>query len=125
LEFKLRYTAIQVRDLDRALDFYTHVLGMRLTTRTKVPETRGEFAVVRSGDSEHYLEINWYENQQYHPGDELDHIAFEVTNLDVTLSELSAMRISPVRELVESPNSKWTYITDPDGIWIEIFQKKR
>ncbi len=123
--FKLRYTAIQVRNLERSIDFYTHVLGMHLTSRIKVPETRGEFATVRSGDSEHYLEINWYENQQYHSGDELDHIAFEVTDLDATLRELSAKGIRSVSEIKESPNSKWTYITDPDGIWIEIFQKKR
>jgi lactoylglutathione lyase len=111
LIFKLRYTAIQVRDLDRSINFYTHVLGMSLTSRIKVPETRGEFAIVRSGDSEHYLEINWYENQQYQPGDELDHIAFEVTDLDVALRELSAKGIRTVSELKESPNSKWTYIT--------------
>jgi len=125
LIFKLRYTAIQVQDLDRSIDFYTHVLGMRLTSRIKVPETRGEFAIVRSGGSDHYLEINWYENQQYRPGDELDHIAFEVMDLDATIHELSTMGIKPVSPLKESPSSKWAYIKDPDGIWIEIFQKKQ
>lgn len=122
--FRLRYTAIQVRDLNRSIEFYTHVLGMRLTSHIRVPETRGEYATVRSGDSEHYLEINWYEDQEYHSGDELDHIAFEVPDLDATLRELSAKGVGTVSEIKESPNAKWTYIKDPDGIWIEIFQKK-
>ena len=74
MDFKLRYTGIQVRDLDSSLKFYTKILGMRVVSRVRVPETRGEFAVVRSDGCDHYLELNWYENQEYRSGDELDHM---------------------------------------------------
>jgi len=47
LDFKLRYTGIQVRDLDSSLKFYTKILGLRVVSRVRVPETREEFAVVR------------------------------------------------------------------------------
>lgn len=97
---------------------------MRLTSRIKVPETKGEFAAVRSQDSDHYIEINWYEGQEIHSGDELDHIAFEVDDLDATVNALASMGVKTVTGVRESPNSKWTYIRDPDGIWIELFQKK-
>nr|MDO8133031.1 VOC family protein [Candidatus Njordarchaeum guaymaensis] len=124
MKFTLRYTAIQVTDLDRALDFYLSVLGMRLITRIKVPETKGEMAIVKSDGVDHWLEINWYADQEYHLGDELDHIAFEVADLDEAMSELKLKGIEPVSYVRESKNSRWTYIADPDGIWIEIFQKK-
>ena len=123
LDFKLRYTGIQVRDLDSSLKFYTKVLGMRVVSRVRVPETRGEFAVVRCDGCDHYLELNWYENQEYRSGDELDHIAFEVEDLDLALAELAKKGVEPVSHTRKSPRSRWTYITDPNGIWIELFQR--
>lgn len=125
VEFSLRYTAIRVTDLDRALDFYLNVLGMRLDTRIKVPETNGELAIVKSEGSNHWLEINWYADQEYRSGDELDHIAFEVPNLDEALSELKLKGIERISYLRDTKKSRWTYIADPDGNWIEIFQKKQ
>jgi len=124
VKFTLRYTAIQVTNLDRSLDFYLNVLGMRLVTRIKVPETKGELAIVKSDGADHWLEINWYADQQYQSGDELDHIAFQVASLDEALSELKQKGIEPISYVRESKNSRWTYIADPDGIWVEIFQKK-
>jgi hypothetical protein len=61
VKFILRYTAIEVRNLGRAVDFHTQIMGMKLINRVKVPETNGEFAIVKSEKSEHWLEINWYE----------------------------------------------------------------
>jgi len=124
VKFSLRYTGIQVRDLDRALKFYLDVLGMRMSARIKVPETRGEFAVVRSEGSDHALEINWYADQEYQAGDELDHIAFQVTDLDKAISELKSKGIEPVSSMVETEHSRRTFIIDPDGIWIELYQKR-
>jgi len=124
VKFTLRYTAIQVTDLDRALNFYLNVLGMRLVTRIKVLETKGELAIVKSDGADHWLEINWYADQQYQSGDELDHVAFQVADLNEALSELKQKGIEPISYVRESKNSRWTYIADPDGIWIEIFQKK-
>jgi len=124
LAFKLRYTGIQVRDLDQSLEFYTKILGMRVVSRVKVQETRGEFAVVRCEDCDHYLEVNWYENRQYRSGDELDHLVFEVDDLNQALTKLAEKGVKPVSYTRESPRSRWTYITDPNGIWIELFQRK-
>ena len=53
VKFTMRYTAIEVAHLDRALDFYVGKLGMKLTAKAKVPETKGEFAVVRTEGSDH------------------------------------------------------------------------
>jgi len=125
MKFTLRYTGIRVTDLDRALRFYLDVLGMRLSARIKVPETKGEFAVVRSEGSDHWLEINWYADQEYRSGDELDHIAFQVADLDEALSELKTRGIEPISYVRDTEHSRWTYISDPDGIWIEVYQEKQ
>jgi catechol 2,3-dioxygenase-like lactoylglutathione lyase family enzyme len=54
----------------------------------------------------------------------LDHIAFEVDDLNFILAKLGEKGVKPVSYMRESPRSRWTYITDPNGIWIELFQKK-
>ena len=124
MSFTLRYTAIQVRDLDLSLEFYTKILGMRMVSRIKVKETRGEFAVVKCEGCDHYLELNWYQNQEYRLGDELDHIAFEVVDLNLALAKLAEKGVKPISYTRESPRSPWTYISDPNGIWIELLQRK-
>ncbi len=124
VQFRLRYTAIEVRNLDHAIEFYTQAMGMKLINRINVPEKMGEFAILKSGDLEHWLEINSYEGHTYTSGDELDHIAFEVDNLDAALAELQPREIEPVSYIRETHQSRWTYISDPDGIWIELFQTK-
>lgn len=99
-------------------------MGMKLVSRIKAPETKGEFAILKAEGSDHWLEINWYEGHDYKSGDELDHIAFEVENLDLALAELSLKGIEPTSYVRETPHSRWAYVSDPDGIWIELFQKK-
>lgn len=125
VNFTLRYTGICVKNLDHSLDFYLNVLGMELVARVKSPHTKGEFAHVKSKDSKHHLELNWYVDKDYHVGDDLDHLAFQVKDLNEALSYLKSKGFESVYEIVETTHSKWTYITDPNGIWIELYQKKK
>jgi lactoylglutathione lyase len=125
VNFTLKYTGICVKSLDESLDFYLNTLGMELVTRIKNPHTNGEFTHVKSKESEHHIEINWYADKEYQLGDELDHIAFQVADLDEALSYLKSKGFEPVSEIIETEHSRWTYITDPNGIWIEIYQKKK
>jgi len=42
MKAKLIYTGIRVKDLERSLEFYTKLLGMKVTGRTRVEATKGE-----------------------------------------------------------------------------------
>jgi lactoylglutathione lyase len=129
MRFALAYTAIRVRDLDRSLAFYTNVLGMRLLDRTEAPETKGVFATLKSEASPHTLEVNWYAEDSpvagpYREGEELDHLAFAVEDLDAALAHLEARGHPKVLGPFQSAHAQWAYVTDPDGIWIELFQSR-
>lgn len=123
--YTLRYTALEVTDLDRTVNFYQNALGMKLAKRIRVTETKGELGIMKSEGPDHWLEINWYPEHQFQSGDQLDHLAFEVENLDHALAELQSKGISPISYIRESESSRWPYIADPDGVWIEIFQKNQ
>ncbi len=125
MKVKLTYTGIRVTNLDRSITFYTQVLGMTLTGRNKIPDTGGEAASLVSVDGGPTLELNYYAkgsrfSTKYFVGDGLDHIAFQVEDLEKFLAEAKKSGI-PVPFEVKTGSSHWAYVEDPDGIWIEVF----
>ena len=131
--YRLRYTGIRVRDMDASIRFYTEVLGMRVVEkRERTPPTEGEVVTLKSPDGDQLLELNWYaEGSRFGPpyvnGEELDHLAFDVDNLDRAVADL----VSKGVEVVIRPGEiggwygwREAFAKDPNGIWIELLQRK-
>jgi len=119
------YTGIRVKDLDTSVRFYTHVLGMTEIRRSNIPAARGQIVYLVSEDGGHPLELNYYErgspfDTKYEGGEELDHLAFQVEDLDKALAEAKRAGHPAVKE-IKAATGRWAYITDPNGIWIELF----
>ena len=119
---RFSYTGIGVRDLDRSIEFYTEKLGMKLLGRYKIKESNGEIADLKSPGSEQLLELNWYpERKEYKNGDEVDHLAFDVEDVDSVVAELRSQGVEVAMEpFDEGQRSRLAFIKDPDGIWIEL-----
>lgn len=118
---KFVYTGIGVRDLDRSIDFYTKKMGMRLLGRHRIKETDGEIADLKSPNGTQTLELNWYaERNEYRNGDEVDHLAFRVQDVDKYLTKLKAQGVEVAMEPFNEGRCRLAYIKDPDGIWIEL-----
>jgi lactoylglutathione lyase len=119
------YTGIRVRDLERSIDFYTKVLGMRVAFRMKLRKTHGAVALLRSPRGRQRLELNWYEPgtryaKPFSVGEALDHLAFRTADLRKTMRGLRKAGIRVVDGPHGSPKAAWIYIQDPDGLWLEI-----
>jgi lactoylglutathione lyase len=126
MKINFYYTGIRVKDLDESIDFYTKVLGMKLVERTKIPIASGEVANLRSTDGGFILELNYYDkkskyNSRYTVGEGLDHLAFSAEDLDGLIAT-AKKRGFPVAAEMKTERSRWVYIKDPNGIWIELFQ---
>jgi len=123
-----RYTGIRVRDLDRSIEFYTKVLGMRVTWRMKIRETGGAIAVLKSARTTQRLELNWYpprgRHRRYREGDELDHLAFSVPDVDRFLRDHRGSFKVVMRPFDEG-GDRLAYVTDPDGVWIELMAGRK
>ena len=122
---KFTYVGIRVTNLQKSIDFYTKLLGMKVTGRGKVEQTKGETVGLESEKGGFNLELNYYEknspyNTKYTVGEGLDHLAFKVDNLDNSLKEAKKAGHRTILE-IKSDGSRWAYIEDPDGIWIELF----
>jgi lactoylglutathione lyase len=125
MKSKLVYVGIRVTNLQRSIDFYTKVLGMNVKGRGKIDQTKGETVGLQSEKDGFVLELNYYEkdspfNTKYLVGEGLDHIAFKVDNLERALEEAKKSGHKTILEM-KADGSRWAYIEDPDGIWIELF----
>jgi lactoylglutathione lyase len=125
MKSKFTYVGIRVVNLQRSIDFYTGILGMKVTGRSKIGETKGETVGLQSEKDGFILELNHYGadspfNTKYIVGEGLDHLAFKVDDLDKALEEARKAGYQTVLNM-KADNNRWAYIEDPDGIWIELF----
>lgn len=124
MKSKFAYTGIRVKDLNASVRFYTQVLGMKQLGRNRIEEAKGVVVDLVSEDGGHPLELNYYEkgsafDSKYEAGEGLDHLFFRVENLDEAIAEAKKAG-HPVVQEMKTATSRWVYILDPNGIWIEL-----
>lgn len=130
MDSRFIYTGIRVKNMDKSIRFYTEVMGMKVAEkREKTEPTKGEVATLKSPNSNQLLELNYYEkkSQFYAPylnGEDLDHLAFDVENLESCISDLKRKGIEIIVEPYQIDEWREAFIKDPNGIWIELLQRK-
>jgi len=125
MKSKFTYVGIRVTNIQRSIEFYTKVLGMDVTGRGKIEQTKGETVGLQSEKDGFVLELNYYEKDspycnKYAVGEGLYHLAFKVEELDKALEEARKAGHRTILQM-KADGSRWAYIEDPDGIWIELF----
>lgn len=88
------YTGIRVRDLDKAIEFFTNILGMKLEETVETPLNKGIFANLHYEKDKHALELNWYAKDsplytEFEEGDQLDHLGIYAKDFDSLLKKLA------------------------------------
>lgn len=126
MKAKMVYTGIRVTDIERSIEFYTKVLGMEVVDRSTVEAVKGKVVDLRGWPDGPYLELNYYEkgsvyDTPYVPGEGLDHLAFRVDDLKEATEQAKAAGHPVVLE-VQGKTSRWVYIQDPDGNYIELME---
>ena len=116
-------------NLDRSLEFYRGLLGLEEVARGDGTEQgMGIFVLLRDRRSGMKLELNWYPegskyDTRYTVGEGLDHIAFCVEDMQKTRTSLIANGAGAT-DFAEQGGT-YCYVKDPDGNWIELYEKKR
>lgn len=130
MNIRFIYTGIRVRDIEKSIHFYTKIFQMEIIEKLERTEpTKGQ-VTLEGKDSEQLLELNYYEDDspfggEYKNGEELDHLAFDVEDLLGTIEELRREGIEIIAEPYSIGGWKEAFVRDPNGIWIELLERKR
>ncbi|MBX8635623.1 MAG: VOC family protein [Thermoplasmata archaeon] len=122
---KMLHTSINVKDMDRTINFYTDKLGMKLESRREIKQNNAEIAFLSIEGSNHNIELTWWKDKtEYVEGDQLDHIAFSIENMDQFIARMKEEGVEIAKEPYVLGTSRIAFIKDPNGIWIEIIERK-
>ncbi len=125
----LLHTMIRVRDLDKSLDFYTRLLGMKMVRRKDFPSGKFTLAFVGYGEETDHTAIeltyNWDQEQDYDLGNGFGHFAIGVADIDETCQRLRAEGVSIPRPPgpMKHGGAVIAFIEDPDGYRIELIER--
>lgn len=119
---------LRVGDLQRAIDFYTRVMGMKLLRTTDRPEQQYSLAFVGYGDESAHsvIELTYnYGVTQYEMGTAFGHLAIEVPDAAATCAAVKAAGGTVTREAgpVKGGTTIIAFVQDPDGYKIEFIER--
>ncbi len=126
---RILHTMIRTGDLDRSIDFYTHVMGMKLFRRNDYPDGKFTLAFLGYGEESEQAAIeltcNWGVDR-YDLGTGYGHIALEVDDVFTACAGIRRLGGEVVRDA--GPMNGGTriiaFVKDPDGYMIELIGKK-
>lgn len=127
---RILHTMLRVGDLQRSLDFYTHVLGMKLLRRKDYAEGRFTLAFVGYADESQtaVLELthNW-DTAAYDLGNGYGHVAIEVDDARKACEEVRKRGGTVTREAgpMKHGTTVIAFVADPDGYKIEFIERPR
>ena len=127
---RLLHTMLRVGNLQRSIDFYTGVLGMRLLRQKDYPDGKFTLAFVGYGaetdNTVIELTYNW-DTDHYDLGTGYGHIAIEVDDVYQAVEELRSRGGKVIRDAgpMNAGTTIIAFIEDPDGYPIELIGRKQ
>ncbi|MCU7945472.1 MAG: lactoylglutathione lyase [Candidatus Thiodiazotropha sp. (ex Cardiolucina cf. quadrata)] len=126
---RILHTMLRVGDLQRSIDFYTQVLGMRLLRQKEYPDGKFTLAFIGYGDENSHtvLELthNW-DTDSYDLGNGFGHLAIEVDDVYQATDQIRTLGGKIIREAgpMNAGSTIIAFIEDPDGYQIELLGAK-
>ena len=124
---RVLHTMIRVIDIQKSINFYTNILGMKLLRQHEYPDGKFSLAFVGFGDEEDHavieLTYNWGVTT-YDKGNAFGHIAIEVEDAYKACELIKAKGGKVIREAgrMQHGTTVIAFIEDPDGYKIELIQ---
>ena len=126
---RMLHTMIRVGDLQRSIDFYTSVLGMKLLRQKDYPEGKFTLAFVGYGDESENTVIelthNW-DTDSYDMGSGFGHLAIEVDDVYRATDEIRQRGGKIIRDAgpMNAGTTIIAFVEDPDGYQVELLGPK-
>lgn len=124
---KVHHIAIICSDYDKSKLFYTEILGLTII-REVYREERKSYKLDLALNGNYVIELFSFPNPPARTSRPeatgLRHLAFEVSNLDETVSFLISKNIDcEAIRVDEFTDKRFTFIADPDDLPIEFYER--
>lgn len=122
---RILHTMLRTGDLQRSIDFYTQILGMRLLRQQDYPEGKFTLAFLGYADESEQcvieLTYNWGVDS-YDLGNGYGHIAIEVDDVYQATERIKAQGGKILRDAgpMNAGSTIIAFVEDPDGYPIEL-----
>ena len=123
------HTMVRVENIETALDFWVHKLGLEEIRRTESEQGRFTLIFLAASDDstrskaerapEVELTYNW-DPEHYDGGRNFGHLAYEVDDIYATCDRLAKAGVTINRP---PRDGKMAFVRSPDNISIELLQK--
>ena len=119
---------LRVGNLQRSIDFYTRIIGMKLLRTSDNPEYKYTLAFVGFGNNPDHAELeltsNW-DVDSYELGTAYGHIALGMEDIYAACATIEAAGGKITREPgpVKGGTTHIAFVTDPDGYKVELIQR--
>ncbi len=126
--YRMLHTMIRVGDLDKSIDFYTRLLGMKLLRKRDVPAGKYTLAFVGYGEETDnaVIELTYnYGKDKYEMGTAFGHLAIGMPDVYGTCEQLAKEGVKIPRPAgpVQHGTTVIAFVEDPDGYKIELIQR--
>ncbi len=125
---RILHTMLRVGNLERSIDFYTNILGMKLLRTRDVPDYKYTLAFVGYGTNPDHAELELTYNygvEEYELGSAYGHIALAVPDVKAACDRIKTAGGKVTREAgpVKGGTTVIAFVEDPDGYKIELIER--
>ena len=125
---RILHTMLRVGDLQRSIDFYTKILGMKLLRTRDNPEYNYTLAFVGFGSYPDHAELELTYNygvDSYDLGTAYGHIALQVEDAKAACERIREAGGKVTREAgpVKGGTTVIAFVEDPDGYKVELIER--
>jgi len=124
---KILHTCLNVSNIDRSIEFYAKHIGLQFISRREVKQNNAEIAFLQDKDGAAIELTYWRDKKELKEGDNFDHIAFGVSNIDSAIKDLRDHGVTIAMEpfSLQGSSNKIAFIKDPDGNWLELIESNK
>ena len=122
MNFKFNHNNLNVRDLEKSIQFYKDALGLTVVREKDAADGSFKLVYLGDGSSVHQLELTWLRDrtEPYNLGECEFHLAFVTDEYEKLHEQHKQQGVI----CYENEAMGIYFISDPDGYWIEIVPAK-
>ena len=126
---RILHTMFRVTDMQQSIEFYTHVIGMRVLRTLEQPLENYTLTFLGFGDESDncVLELTYnYGVTEYDMGNAYGHIAISVNDCYSACADIKSRggHITLEPQLLKGSNETIAFVVDPDGYQIELIHRR-